>query len=610
MAKKENDGFLKYSALFARRIPRPEVIILVLTAISVVIGIAASAIIEHSLISTEFYYIVFNGAVIGLISVVMPTILTAISTKIVESRISIKYILFISMIAGISYSVFLLFGSIMYIVAGAGAAVITVIVGDASIFSWWIFVNRILLGPKKRILLFSLVQPTLNILFYIPASRFLFSIAPYFNSLLIRLYAAIAIFGVMVYAIFYMLNSPMKRNLGFGSVDAFSLMFQDWIFDISVGNAFNPKFGQQMDISVDTLVFRSKSGIKGIMFLPYLHYGPAGSLGGSMFPYLLEEHASKKFGAVSFVMHPGVNVDFNPVASSQVSALKKALDDGIAEAKKVSGRFAYLKGLGQEAHIDRLRFGNVELDIMSRAPKVTEDISPEAQAVIKGSAEADGIRALLVDAHNSRYETAPKDDLAGVGFGSKQMQDYIEALKSSSEISSSEKLYAGFASENVFAGLEGPGDMAEGTMDAAIFRVGDKSYAILQFNANNMLPALRNSIVKHIKSKYGMDAEVCTTDTHAVNSLGSPASNTLGRSTSFHELRPYIDSCIGKALKSIEEVDVLHSNGTMRNFKVWGHNVQDRISAVLESVIATGRIVIPAIIVGSFIAAIWIVSLL
>ncbi|MCL5431149.1 MAG: DUF2070 family protein, partial [Candidatus Marsarchaeota archaeon] len=103
--------------------------------------------------------------------------------------------------------------------------------------------------------------------------------------------------------------------------------------------------------------------------------------------------------------------------------------------------------------------------------------------------------------------------------------------------------------------------------------------------------------------------EVCTTDTHAVNSLGMTASNVLGRSTTFSELKPYIDSCIKKAMESMEDVDVLHSRGTVKNFKVWGRNVQDKIATVLDSVIAMGRIVIPAIIVGGFIAAIWIVSL-
>ena len=609
MVKKGNDGFLKYSSLFERRIPQPALIIALLTAVSIVMGIASAAIIENSLISSKFYYILSNGAIIGIISIVMPTILTAIVMKIAESRISIKHILFVSLIPGITYSIFLLLGSILYIIAGAGAAVIAVIVGDASIFSWWVFVNRIMMGPKKRMLPAAFVQPTLNILFYIPASRFLFSVVPYFNNLLVRLYAAIAIFGIMIYAIFYMINSPMRRSLGFGSIDAFSLMFQDWVFDISVGNAFNPKFGQPTDISVDTLVFKSKKGIRGIMFLPYIHYGPAGSIGGSMFPRILEDYARHKYGSVSFIMHPGVNVDFNPVASSQAAVLKKALDDGVANAAKVSGRFAYMKGAYGDSHIDRLRFGDSELDIISRAPRVTEDVSPEAAAVIKGVAEADGINAAIVDAHNSRYETAPKEELDGVGFNSKQQQEYVEAFRSSGEVASSDRLRAGFACESIFEELDEPQDIADGMMNSALFAIGEKSYALLQFNANNMLPALRNQIVKHVKTKYGIDAEVCTTDTHAVNSLGMTASNVLGRSTSFRQLKPHIDSCIRNAMKSMEEVDVMHSRGTVKNFKVWGRNVQDRIATVLDSVIAMGRVVIPAIIVGGFIAAIWIVSL-
>ena len=101
MVKKGNDGFLKYSSLFERRIPQPALIIALLTAVSIVMGIASAAIIENSLISSKFYYILSNGAIIGIISIVMPTILTAIVMKIAESRISIKHILFVSLIPGI-----------------------------------------------------------------------------------------------------------------------------------------------------------------------------------------------------------------------------------------------------------------------------------------------------------------------------------------------------------------------------------------------------------------------------------------------------------------------------------------------------------------------------
>ena len=40
MVKKGNDGFLKYSSLFERRIPQPALIIALLTAVSIVMGIA------------------------------------------------------------------------------------------------------------------------------------------------------------------------------------------------------------------------------------------------------------------------------------------------------------------------------------------------------------------------------------------------------------------------------------------------------------------------------------------------------------------------------------------------------------------------------------------
>ena len=101
----------------------------------------------------------------------------------------------------------------------------------------------------------------------------------------------------------------------------------------------------------------------------------------------------------------------------------------------------------------------------------------------------------------------------------------------------SRKVRLGVASTEIYSRLENPIDIAKGNLNIAVFQFNGFKYAIIQFNANNALPAVRNEIVKHVKRKFGVQAELYTTDTHAVNSLEFNAQNVLGRHTKYSKLK-------------------------------------------------------------------------
>jgi hypothetical protein len=76
-----------------------------------------------------------------------------------------------------------------------------------------------------------------------------------------------------------------------------------------------------------------------------------------------------------------------------------------------------------------IKFGDSAIATLTRAPRVTEDITPEASVIIKHALSGFAKNITVVDAHNSRYETAPADELAAVKFDSKVLKDYLEAIK-------------------------------------------------------------------------------------------------------------------------------------------------------------------------------------
>ncbi len=616
MASKGYDKFLKDLNPFSIGLPGTYVLFIMLLVMSVVTGIASVALINHNSINNSFYYLMASGSVTGILAIMLPTLLTILIVKAFKRYVDVKYIFFISIIGTISYSIFVLLGSLVYILtSNIAVASVIILVGDASIFGWWFFANKVVLGQRKRAVFLALVQPTLNILLYVPSSRAIFTFSTPFNILLLKLYSGIFIFLLISYAIIYIVDRPYKKSYGFHSFDAVSQMIQNWLFDINISTPFGLNFGTFNDIRTDTLLFKNEKGtIKGIFFAPDIHYGPSGTLGGSNFPYLLERYSETKYKAPTFIMHCAVDMDNNPISSNQFNAVRDSLDNGVKNSKLTSrkgSQFSMLKSEYGNSRVNALMFGNVSLVTMTRAPKVTEDVSLESAVLFRELLDAKLGTSILVDAHNSRYETAPKAELDGIKFNSPFAKEYIKAIKALGKPSHKGKsIRMGIASKELYFRLGCPPDIARGNLNVAVFKFNGYSNMLIQANANNILPTFREGVLRHIKAKYGIDAELYTTDTHAVNSLEFNASNVLGRYTKYQKLVGVLDETIEKALSNVEPVSVYHSRNEMKRFKVWGQDAMENIIATANSIFGITRLLVPIIVVVGFIIAAWVILII
>ncbi|MDE1833475.1 MAG: hypothetical protein KGH58_03595, partial [Candidatus Micrarchaeota archaeon] len=176
MASKSYDNLLSDLNPFSKGTPRATVLFAGLLAVSVVIGMAAVALMNYSSIHANLSYILVKGGITGILVIMVPALLTLVVIKAVKRYVVTRYLLFILMVSTVSYSMFILLGSIIYVVTGGYAlASAIILVGDASIFGWWFFINRVLLGQRKRAVFLAVVQPTLNILLYIPYSSSILS---------------------------------------------------------------------------------------------------------------------------------------------------------------------------------------------------------------------------------------------------------------------------------------------------------------------------------------------------------------------------------------------------------------------------------------------------
>jgi predicted neutral ceramidase superfamily lipid hydrolase len=613
MPSKDYINFFKdVNPLVERHIPRALALLGGLILLSIMTGIAAVALLNLGMASTKPYYAIVNGATTGILIITLPTLLTIMIAKIFKRYIALKYMFFLSMIGAITYSLFILLGSATYLLSGAYAiSSAVIIVGDASIFGWWLFASKVVLGMKKKAALFALIQPTLNILLYIPYSHFIFSFGAPLSLLLLKLYAGIFVFLIVSYTIMFLFSKPIERGLGgFRGIEAFSQMLQNWLFDINISSPFGVKFGVPEDILTDTVVLRSRNGkIKAVFFAPDVHYGPSGTIAGGNFPYMLERHSALKYRAPTFITHGAVNLDHNPISVNQFDHLRDALDDGIKSAVAVHGRgMAYAKATCSASAVTRLWLNSLQLVTFTRAPHVTEDIFPETASVFKGMLEHGSGKAILIDAHNSRYESAPAGELEGVPPNSDFAREYSKAIGMSAKPQHScAGVKVGVHMTELFNRMGRPRDLARGDLNVAVFSFNGFKYTMLQFNCNNILPSLRGDLVEHVKKKYRSEAEVYTTDTHAVNSPGMIEGNVLGRYANHKKLVEAVDDAVGKAMLNIEPVSVYHKRGVVKDFMVWGPNAREKITAVAASVFEMARVLVPVMVVGGFIAAAWVI---
>ncbi len=606
---KKKDYISSFVNIFSKTLPNKYILFIVLLFASITIGIINIAIINHKFIMQDLFYILITGSLAGLIAISIPSLFTISILKLIKRRIMLKHIFFLSLISLFIYSIFFILAAIIYIFTNAYIASIAIILGNILIFSEWFFITKIILGLKKKAIIVSLVQPTLNLLLYIPASNFLFKLSIPIKLLMIKFYFGVFIFILISYLILYLFDKPMKRSLGFNTMEVFSQMLQNWMFDINIPNIFGEKFGEYKNVEVNTIIFKNKKNItKAIFFIPDIHYGPFSTIGGSNFPYLLESYGNKKYKTPIFIMHSTVNEDSNPVNSLQINKLKEAMDNALQNGNLIKNdKISFFKASINYSNLIAIDFNRTALISFSRAPKVTEDISSEVQEAFKNRLSSKFTNPILLDAHNSRYETASQTELNGVQLNSIYYKEYLAAINMLKQVHKN-KIKLGISSIEFYNALNKPKDLAPGNLNTAIFSFNKFKFAIILINANNMSPLIHKQITDYAHQKYKISAEVYTTDTHYVNSMAESARNVFGNYTNFNSFKDLLDKAILAAVNNIEDVKCYYNKDEIKKFLVWGSNIREKVFTVINSIFSTAKILIPLFIIFGLIISIWIIS--
>ncbi|MDE1851048.1 MAG: DUF2070 family protein, partial [Candidatus Micrarchaeota archaeon] len=556
----EKRDLFRYTNYFSKEAPAVRTQSALLLALGIVTGIISMLLIHPQDFMQNIFSYTGYGLSTGLLIVSLPALLTLAMTKALKRNILLKHLMYATIVSTTVYALFLIIsGAFFSLFHSLTISYVILLVGNASIYLFWIVLGKFLFAQRRGGNLLPAIQPILNILFYIPLGKYLLDFNFSISTALTKLFFGMLIFLISGYVVFYLLDAPLKRETNISGIKIFTIMVNQWLYNPKTDtNGEQFSFGEKKDITTDVLLLKNRKGkYRGIFVKPDIHYGPFAGFGGAIATEYLGNYLHNKYGATAFVLHGPVNIANNPVSSSQVYTLGKNISayiDSIPHSHFTAAMGNIYLGAKGACNAIHVKINDCSMITLSKAPLVTEDINYEIGMHYKKLATSESNNAIIIDAHNSRSESASKEELKGVYFGSKYVGMYESAILQTLGKNSFRKVRFASSQQKLSSSLGNPKDLGSGYSSFALFQFGRRRFGMLYFDSNNILPKLREEIINHVRSKYRIEVEVYTTDTHSVNSLALPSSNVLGRFTPASKLIPVADAMIDLAVNSTEEV--------------------------------------------------------
>ncbi|MEM3753673.1 MAG: DUF2070 family protein [Candidatus Micrarchaeaceae archaeon] len=610
----------KYSYYFRKQAPEAYILAIAITVIGLLGGTASALAVHYSHLHGNFAAACNAaglGAVAGFFVIAMPALLTASFIKVMRRRMLLKHVLLMTLVVALSYAVFIIVDSLLFaLLMNYVFAYVLILLANAGVYGYWLIMAKVVAAQRKRAVITATVNPLMNVLLYFGFGRYIIDISLPIGIVLIKLAAGMSVLLATVYLFLYVVDRPMKKMLNVSSVAIFTTMVNQWLYNMGSFDIANPNFGEKRGINVDLLALRGKGGgYKAIFVKPEIHYGPFAGVGGGIATAYIGGAIKKKFNAAPFVMHGAVNISQNPISTAQIAQLSKRILNEL-EALPKNGFKAASGGIGfgykKPCSAITIEMNNLRIVTLTKAPFVTEDIESGVGRYFARVASSGGSKnVIVVDAHNSRYENAKKEELAGIYKKSRYVGMYKSAILQSLKTRNSGRIAFGAASQKIKPLLDNSADIGEGYSSVGVFSFGNgQRFCMIYLDANNMLPKLRQKIVKHVKVKFGMNAEAYTTDTHSVNSLAYNVSNVLGRHVDEKRLLSILDSMIDAAVGNMEPVYMQYKNFTVENFRVWGRGADRKITKASKEIVRNLNRLAPVIITAGFVAAAFAISVI
>ncbi len=536
-----------------------------------------------------------QAALDGLMLLTLPALLVSVVIKLMLRKMPYRRIAATALGGEVVYA---LAYAISLLLVGVNAvwAQLVIIIGAALVFVLWYVIARFVFILKYRSILFAMIQ-LLFYIFFLGSNQALYVTDEPFFDVAVKFYISAFVLLAALVLFFFIINAPMKKNLGIQSTDAVSYFFSQWLYNNKDMEKAFRMVGEPAKTLVSLMAFRRKEDT--VFFItPYVHFGPFGNLGGSEFSHLIAEDMDRRYKSRTFVFHGTVTHDLNPVSTSEMKKIIDAIDSSLAGAVYKDAKVSISTGTMDECRAQSLRVNNSSMIGLSRAPKLTEDINFGLGLSLIMEAQKHVEDAMVVDQHNS--ETG---QITSFEPGSLIGYRYMNALKDSlTKEAKRNPLQIGVATRSAGSEVIGSAGIKVAVLSSS------PDYVIVLIDANGITPRFRDRIESEVK-RVGreMDREfevgVFTTDTHQTNMI----KGVLNPLTEEKDIISAIGDACKEAVNDMQPARFF-SDTKWFDINVIGAKQSIEIISTVNSIVAVAKITLPLILIGAVLLLIAVAS--
>ncbi len=543
---------------------------------------------------TDAYYFILGiieRGTNGFFLISLPAILSAFTFTLIK-RVALRKSLFIAFVCSLVY---VLFYYITLASQGNGVTADVMFVGYGLAFVVWYLVARVFFNLHwYTSFVLSVTQLVYNASFLLIGKLVFVSTDP--AATVIKIYFSALAFLAALYAVFWLIDAPMRRNFGVSGIKAISLFMAQWMSKSKDLEGMFESVGEEIETIVNVMMFKRKN--KNCLFVtPYVHYGPFGNLGGSEFPYLIAKSLEKETGSDVFVFHGTATHDFNPVSSDEIIPILEGCRKALSNMKIGKGVGKIVTGKAGTCKANCIMVNDSCFVGLTRAPRTTEDVDFALGMSIRYMGISMGMKEVgVIDAHN-----AETGEITRVHMGDPVGFEYMDSVKHALEHDGAQNSMKIGIHIDDMAGVS-EGSIGMGGLKTAVFQVKKKLFATILFDANGILPGFRREIINAIRETGFTDCEVYTTDTHSVNTV-SGVLNPLGGKESEEVVERVVQSVMS-AKKDLSEFQAGMRTERIK-IKVFGTQQSSELLGTVNSIVAVTRLAIPTLFFLTALFVLW-----
>lgn len=563
------------------------------------IGIVAVTVIGTSLTAYALYPSI-NSILLGISLFIITIAIDFLVSKAVlrnDEIFNMRRTLAMSFYNWLMWLAFMALGALLGFFFGATLWLKLALIGYGAVITLRIMVLAATSYVAKwRQIVSALLQPLICSLavgaFWITQTGSVNLLAPPALQVIIYLVLAPVICYSAVTLFLYSIDRLGRSNYNLPAMNLFKAFLLNWVTnDNKALEKDLEEMGEDTNIDVNLLKFDGAKP-KAAIVMPLVHPGPFKNIGSSLLPSLMKQGYEEKYSCAACTPLGILGHELDLASQAQNhKIIEQVLEKADFPASQATAS-PFTRATSGSAIAGCQIFGDTAFISFSLAPQTTEDMPQELSRAVTEEAKRLGLKhAVLVNAHNSL-----DDDSADMNAHLEDLKKAaLESLKKATALHSTPfKVGCATTGPKEFTQKQG---MGAGGVTAIAVEAGGQKMIYVVIDGNNMIPHLRETIIQSLTSQGFDEADVFTTDTHAVSALstGKRGYHPVGEAMDHPVLLQIINDLAKEASQNLEAAKVDCIQFVVPKVRVIGEERLNSVSILIDEAITHAKKAAPVI---------------